>query len=216
VTITKEIANNEFDERYTVSADEGSVNRREQSRLKATADYLNGKLNDRDYLAAMGLSTGENSWLDHPTTTKEEIAKRAKKMSEPRKKYLKNKKNQNNVSEEGLKVPVITGNGGSINNSHAQQGTLFAGKTLDDLNAKNGGLEGLLAMNAKSPIIKGVPAKNGKPARIGIWEALQAAESVGKPIDQDYVARGIQAIMDADKSEKSSMLNDLVHQIMCG
>lgn len=51
---------------------------------QATADYINGKLTDRDYLIALGYSTGKGSWLDEDATD-EEIAARA---GEKREKYL--------------------------------------------------------------------------------------------------------------------------------
>ena len=41
------------------------------SPAQATADYINGKLTDRDYLIALNYSTGENSWLDGSATEKE-------------------------------------------------------------------------------------------------------------------------------------------------
>jgi hypothetical protein len=51
---------------------------------QATADYINGKLTDRDYLIALNYSTGENSWLDG-STTEEEIEREA---AMNREKYL--------------------------------------------------------------------------------------------------------------------------------
>lgn len=51
---------------------------------QATADNINGKLSDRDYLIALGYSTGKNSWLDG-SATDEEIAATA---AENREKYL--------------------------------------------------------------------------------------------------------------------------------
>lgn len=51
---------------------------------QATADYINGKLTDRDYLIALGYTTGENSWLDG-SATDEDIAAEATEISE---KYL--------------------------------------------------------------------------------------------------------------------------------
>lgn len=51
---------------------------------QATADYINGKLTDRDYLIALGYTTGENSWLDG-SATDEDIAAEA---TEIREKYL--------------------------------------------------------------------------------------------------------------------------------
>lgn len=51
---------------------------------QATADYINGKLTDRDYLIALNYSTGENSWLDG-SATEEEIEREA---AMNREKYL--------------------------------------------------------------------------------------------------------------------------------
>ena len=51
---------------------------------QATADYINGKLTDRDYLIALNYSTGENSWLDG-SSTEEEIEREA---AMNREKYL--------------------------------------------------------------------------------------------------------------------------------
>ncbi len=51
---------------------------------QATADYINGKLTDKDYLIALGYSTGENSWLNG-SATDEDIATEA---AEKREKYL--------------------------------------------------------------------------------------------------------------------------------
>lgn len=51
---------------------------------QATADYINGKLTDRDYLISLNYSTGENSWLDG-SATEEEIEREA---AMNREKYL--------------------------------------------------------------------------------------------------------------------------------
>lgn len=51
---------------------------------QATADYINGKLTDRDYLIALNYSTGENSWIDG-SATEEEIEREA---AMNREKYL--------------------------------------------------------------------------------------------------------------------------------
>ena len=51
---------------------------------QATADYINGKLTDRDYLIALNYSTGENSWLNG-SATEEEIEREA---AMNREKYL--------------------------------------------------------------------------------------------------------------------------------
>ena len=50
---------------------------------KATSDYINGNLSDRDYLVALGYSTGPNSWLN--TATDEEVAST---VAENKDKYL--------------------------------------------------------------------------------------------------------------------------------
>ena len=88
-TITRKIANEEFKRGYTDAATEEEINNLEQPKMEATADYLNGKSDDRQYLTALGYATGKQSWLDSPHTTKEEIAETAKRESEIRKKYLK-------------------------------------------------------------------------------------------------------------------------------
>lgn len=53
-----------------------------QQEVPQTVDYLNGKLSDRDYLAAVGYATGENSWLDSKDTTAEDIAKAAREKAQ--------------------------------------------------------------------------------------------------------------------------------------
>lgn len=53
-----------------------------QQEVPPTVNYLNGKLSARDYLAAVGYATGENSWLDSKDTTVEDIAKVAKEKAQ--------------------------------------------------------------------------------------------------------------------------------------
>lgn len=53
-----------------------------QQEVPPTVEYLNGKLSDRDYLAAVGYATGENSWLDSKDTTAEDIAKAAREKAQ--------------------------------------------------------------------------------------------------------------------------------------
>ena len=119
VKITRDIANAEFRESYTEAASDDYVNKDEQPKLKATADYLNGKTNDHDYLAAMGLSTGQGSWLDSPSTTKEEIAAEAKKKSEARKKYLKQNKKADSSVNNNVEASHIIDNGESVQGKSA-------------------------------------------------------------------------------------------------
>lgn len=78
---------------------------------------------------------------------------------------------------------------------------MFVGKTLDDMNAKNGGLEEILATYKKSPVVKKV------------FAALQGAENAGIPIDEDKVSSSIIAIMNANLEEKNSLLQDLLNEI---
>ena len=104
----------------------------------------------------------------------------------------------------------------SVPVSEQETPKMFAGKTLEDLDAKSGDLEALLVAKRKSPIIRGIPEKDGRPARMGVWEALQMADSIGKPIDKNDVTRKIIAVLEADRSQKEQMLADLVHEITCG
>ena len=120
-----------------------------------------------------------------------------------------------NSPEELNEVPVEKPKGNVVNEGQ-ETPKMFDGKTLDDLDAKNGGLEALLVANKKSPIVKGTPEKKGRPARMGVWEALQMADSIGKPIDKDDVERKLRAIFDTNKDSKAQMLADLVHEITCG
>lgn len=119
VKITREIANKEFDESYTDAVTDENVDSYEQPKLKATADYLNGKINDRDYLVAMGMATGEHSWLDSPQTSKEDIAKEAQKKAEDRKKYLRSNKKEAPVVNNKVEEQLIIDNGDSVQGKSA-------------------------------------------------------------------------------------------------
>lgn len=78
---------------------------------------------------------------------------------------------------------------------------IFAGKDIVELNAKDGGLAGLLVANSNVSFVKKV------------YAALQAAEEAGIPIDQAKVSAGITAILEADREEKKQLLNDLINEI---
>jgi hypothetical protein len=82
-----------------------------------------------------------------------------------------------------------------------QQSKMFAGKDITELNAKDGGLAALLVANSNEGFVKKV------------YAALQAAEKVGIPIDQVKVSAGITAILEADRTEKKQLLNDLLNEI---
>lgn len=77
----------------------------------------------------------------------------------------------------------------------------FAGKTLDDMDMKNGELEAYLAANKKSPMIKGRHGVDGKEDVYGVFEALEAADRAGKVIDQQKVLE----ILRSDKSSKERL-----------
>lgn len=82
-----------------------------------------------------------------------------------------------------------------------QQSKMFADKDITELNAKDGGLAGLLVANSNVSFVKKV------------YAALQAAEKAGIPIDQEKVSAGITAILEADRAEKKQLLNDLLNEI---
>ena len=56
--------------------------------VNATSDYLNGKTSAKDYLKALGYSTGENSWLDSKSTTKEDIQKEVDRKAKQYEPYI--------------------------------------------------------------------------------------------------------------------------------
>lgn len=98
-------------------------------------------------------------------------------------------------SNQGTSSKSNTGNQGDT------PSTRFVGKTLDDLNAKDGGLVELLVSNKKSPVVKKV------------FAAIQSAEEAGISIDDNKVMSGIKAVLEASKEDKRSMLNDLINDI---
>ena len=113
--------------------------------------------------------------------------------------------------------PEISASAAPVTPSTPAEGSpsnLFAGKTLDDLNAKNGGLEALLAANKKSPVIKGIPEKKDRPAVKGVWEVLQSADP-GKLVDEDKIISIVENILKAPSSQKVQMLSDFAHKITC-
>jgi hypothetical protein len=82
-----------------------------------------------------------------------------------------------------------------------QQSKMFVGKDITELNAKNGGLAALLVENSNVGFVKKV------------YAALQAAEEAGIPIDQAKVSADITAILEADRTEKKQLLDDLLNEI---
>jgi hypothetical protein len=85
--------------------------------------------------------------------------------------------------------------------STPQTGKMFAGKTIDQLNPKNGGLEGLIAANKSNLSVKKV------------FEALQGAEDAGVPINYDKVNTDLQALLNADKAQVKQLRDALIHEI---
>ena len=117
--ITRSIANDDFGALYTENVSDEEVDRYEQPKLKATADYLNGKMTDREYLVAVGLATGSNSWLESPNTTKEDITKMAQKKAGVRKQYLINNKKQGTSVITDVGEQLIIDNGDSVQGKSA-------------------------------------------------------------------------------------------------
>ena len=85
--------------------------------------------------------------------------------------------------------------------STPQAGKMFAGKTIDQLNPKNGGLEGLIATNKSNFSVKIV------------FEALQGAEDAGIPINYDKVNTDLQALLNADRTQVKQLRDALLHEI---
>jgi hypothetical protein len=95
-----------------------------------------------------------------------------------------------------LKVSLTAPSG-----SAPQSGKMFAGKTIGQLNPKNGGLEGLIAVNGSNLSVKKV------------FEALQGAEDAGIPINYDKVNTDLQALLGADKAQIKQLRDVLIHEI---
>lgn len=185
VKITREIANKEFGEGYTDAATDENVDEYEQPKLKATADYLNGKINNRDYLVVMGMSIGEHSWLDSPQTSKEDIAKEAQKKAEARKKYLKSNKKESPVVNNSVGEQLIIDNGDSVQGKSAtideQMSEAGEGKEAHssddntDYAAQNGTGEHVIETSATSLSGNAMSEWKPEPLKKGVLEHKQGA-----------------------------------------
>ena len=78
----------------------------------------------------------------------------------------------------------------------------FSGKTLNDLDSKEGGLIEVLATNKKSPVVSKY-----------VYPLLQAVEEAGGSIDQAKISEGLKAVLAAKKEEKKKLLDDLLNEI---
>ena len=82
-----------------------------------------------------------------------------------------------------------------------QAGKMFAGKTLDQLNPKKGGLEALIANNSSNLSVKKV------------FEALQGAEDAGIPVDYKQVETDLETLLKADRAKVKELRDALLHKI---
>ena len=78
---------------------------------------------------------------------------------------------------------------------------MFAGKTLDQLNPKKGGLEALIANNSSNLSVKKV------------FEALQGAEEAGIPVDYKQVETDLETLLKADRAKVKELRDALLHKI---
>ncbi len=88
---------------------------------EATADYLNGKLSDRDYLVALGYNTGEHYWLD--SATDEEVAQRVQEEVNAYMPFVLNNTAGTTVGEQqaGNNVPQNIPENGNIGTENIPQ-----------------------------------------------------------------------------------------------
>lgn len=111
ITISRDTANSQLEGSYTEHVSDDYVNKREQKRIQATIDYLNGDItNAKDYLIELGYAHGtENAWLDSATT--EEIQKAADKKANIYKSFITDNeaesKSQQPTTIEGV-TPIPT------------------------------------------------------------------------------------------------------------
>ena len=181
--ITRSIANDDFGELYIEGVSDETVDRYEQSKLKATANYLNGKMTDMEYLVAMGFATGSNSWLESPNTTKEDIAKRAQEKAEVRKQYLRNNKKQGTSVNNSVGEQLIIDNGDSVQGKSAtideQMSETGEGKEAHssdeniDYAAQNGTGEHVIETSATSLSGNAMSEWKSEPLKKGVLEHKQ-------------------------------------------
>lgn len=81
------------------------------------------------------------------------------------------------------------------------QGKQFAGKTVEQLDAKEGKLQSLLVSNSSLGFVKKV------------FAALQAAEEAGVAVNQSMVVAGLESILNSDREKKKELLQDLLNEI---
>lgn len=111
VTISRDTANSQLEGGYTERASDDYVNKREQERINATIDYLNGDIaNAKDYLIELGYAhSTENAWLD--SATSEEIQQKADKKVNMYKPFITDNEAESKVQQpatpEGM-TPIPT------------------------------------------------------------------------------------------------------------
>ena len=82
-----------------------------QNEATATAEYLNGNVDAREYLETLGYATGENSWLDN--SSQDEIEQEATAKAQKYQPYLQDngesvQETPENVQNDGENVPRLT------------------------------------------------------------------------------------------------------------
>lgn len=82
-----------------------------QNEATATAEYLNGNVDAREYLETLGYATGENSWLDN--SSQDEIEQEATAQAQKYQPYLQDngksvQETPENVQNDGENVPRLT------------------------------------------------------------------------------------------------------------
>lgn len=82
-----------------------------QNEATATAEYLNGNVDAREYLETLGYATGENSWLDN--SSQDEIEQEATANAQKYQPYLQDnsesvQETPENVQNDGENVPRLT------------------------------------------------------------------------------------------------------------
>ena len=98
-----------------------------QDDAAATAEYLNGNVDAREYLKMMGCATGEGSWLD-TWATEQDIEEEAERMSQQLKAFLRD--SSESVQENDGSVQNPDGNGESSRNERAQRPVYEMGQAV--------------------------------------------------------------------------------------
>ena len=166
---------------------------------KATSDYINGNLSDRDYLVALGYSTGPNSWLN--TATDEEVAAT---VTENRDKYLPYV-TMPQVQEDGTSSTTNEGNNGGENipqNGNIEPQNIPA--STETLQAGTGGasaLERIPKDEQGQPIYEQADPETAWDA---LLEQTGGNEAIAQEVADDMVADKEAAVKKLEKQKPKS------------